>query len=61
MQEITALNAAGGLMVANITKNFDEGIEMAMQAIKTGKTRSHFVEFVKNCGNPTKIKEAESF
>ncbi|MGI0004097.1 MAG: anthranilate phosphoribosyltransferase, partial [Candidatus Nitrosotenuis sp.] len=34
MQEITALNAAGGLIVANISKNFDEGVETAMQTIK---------------------------
>ena len=31
MQEITALNAAGGLIVANIAQNFDEGVEMTLQ------------------------------
>jgi anthranilate phosphoribosyltransferase len=61
MQEITALNAAGGLMVANVAKDFAEGLELAMQSIKTGKSYSHFVEFVKHCGIPAKIKEAELF
>ncbi len=61
MQEITALNAAGGLIVANLAKNFDEGLEMAMQAIKTGTAYSHFTKFVKGCGDISKIKEAESF
>jgi anthranilate phosphoribosyltransferase len=59
MQEITALNAAGGLIVANIAKNFDEGIELASQTIKNGKAYSHFVNFVKENGNFQKIKEVE--
>ncbi len=61
MQEITALNAAGGLVVANVSRDINEGLEMAMQTIKTGKAHSHFVEFVRNCGNVAKIREAESF
>lgn len=60
MQEITALNAAGGLIVANIVQNFDEGVEMTLQAIKSGKAYSHFAEFVKECGDFSKISEVES-
>jgi anthranilate phosphoribosyltransferase len=59
MQEITALNAAGGLIVANIAKNFDDGIELASQSIKSGKAYAHFVEFVRKNGDYTKISEAE--
>ncbi len=59
MQEITALNAAGGLVVANIAKNFDDGVEIASQTIKNGKAYSHFVNFVKENGNLQKIKEIE--
>ncbi|MGQ0771372.1 MAG: anthranilate phosphoribosyltransferase [Nitrososphaerota archaeon] len=60
MQEITALNAAGGLIVANIAQNFDEGVEMALQTIKSGKAYSHFIQFVKECGDFSKISEVES-
>ncbi len=59
MQEITVLNAAGGLVVANIAKSFDEGVEMASQAIKDGKAYSHFVNFIKGAGDLQKIKEVE--
>jgi anthranilate phosphoribosyltransferase len=61
MQEITALNAAGGLVVANISEDFDEGLEMAMQTIRSGKAYSHFAKFVRGCGDVAKIKEAELF
>lgn len=60
MQEITILNAAGGLMVANMAKDFAEGIEIASQTIKSGQAYSHFVDFVKENGNVQKIKEIES-
>jgi anthranilate phosphoribosyltransferase len=59
MQEITILNAAGGLVVANIAKNFDEGVEMACQTIKNGEAYSHFVNFIKENGDFQKIKEVE--
>jgi anthranilate phosphoribosyltransferase len=60
MQEITALNAAGGLIVANIAKDFNEGVEIATQTIKSGKAYSHFVDFIKETGDIQKLKEAQS-
>jgi anthranilate phosphoribosyltransferase len=59
MHEITLLNAAGGLIVANIAKDFNEGLEIASQTMNGGKAYSNFVEFVKENGNLQKIKEAE--
>jgi anthranilate phosphoribosyltransferase len=59
MQEITALNAAGGLIVANIAQDFEQGLEIAMQTIKSGKAYSHFVDFIRECGNVEKIKEVQ--
>lgn len=59
MREITILNAAGGLIVANIVKTFDEGIELASQSIKNGDAYSHFVNFVNKTGDYKKVKEAE--
>lgn len=59
MQEITMLNVAGGLIVANIANGFDDGIAIAKSTLESGKAYSHFVEFIKNYGNVEKIKEAE--
>ncbi|MEW6043598.1 MAG: anthranilate phosphoribosyltransferase [Thermoproteota archaeon] len=60
MQEITILNAAGGLIVANIAKGFADGIEIAKNVLESGKAESHFVEFVKNYGSLEKLRMAES-
>jgi anthranilate phosphoribosyltransferase len=60
MQEITALNAAGGLIVANIAKDFNDGLEIATQTIKSGKAYSHFVDFIKETSDIQKLKEAQS-
>lgn len=59
MIEITALNAAGGLMVANIVKNFEEGIEIALNTIKNGDVLKLLENFVRAYGDITKLKEFE--
>ncbi|MEE8178406.1 MAG: anthranilate phosphoribosyltransferase [Nitrosopumilaceae archaeon] len=59
MIEITALNAAGGLMVANIAKNFEEGIEIALNTIKNGDVLKLLENFVRDYGDITKLKEFE--
>lgn len=60
MLEITILNAAGGLIVANIADGFDDGIQIAKATIDSGKAYLHFVEFVKNCGDFEKLKVQSS-
>jgi anthranilate phosphoribosyltransferase len=57
MIETTALNAAGGLIVANIAKNFEEGVEIALKTIRDGKAFGLLENFVKDTGDYTKIKE----
>ena len=57
MIETTALNAAGGLIVANVAKNFEEAIEIATNTIESGKAYSLLEEFVKNTGDISKLKE----
>ena len=59
MIEITALNAAGGLMVANIAKNFEEGIKIALNTIKNGDALKLLENFVRDYGDITKLKEFE--
>ena len=58
MIETTALNAAAGLIVGNIVKNFDDGVELALQTIKNEKAYKLLHEFVKESGDIEKLKEA---
>jgi anthranilate phosphoribosyltransferase len=57
MIETTALNAAGGLIVANIAKNFEEGVEIALKTIRDGSAYRLLENFVKDTGNYEKLKE----
>ena len=57
MIETTALNAAGGLIVANISKNFEEAIELALDTIKNGKAFSLLEKFVQDTGDISKLRE----
>jgi len=57
MIETTALNAAGGLIVANIADNFEQGVEIALKTIKDGKAFSLLEKFVSETGDISKLKE----
>jgi len=57
MIETTALNAAGGLIVADIANNFEEGVEIALNTIKDGKAFHTLESFVADTGDITKLKE----
>ncbi len=57
--EITALNAAGGLIVSDIANNFDEAVELALTTIHSGKAFGKLKNFVKNCGDIEKLEEVE--
>ncbi len=57
MIETTALNAAGGLIVANVSKNFEEAVELALDTIKNGKAFSLLEKFVQDTGDISKLKE----
>ena len=57
MMETAALNAAGGLIVANISNNFEEAVEIALNTIKSGKAFSVLERFVEDTGDISKLKE----
>lgn len=57
MIETAALNAAGGLIVANISKNFEEAVELSLDTIKNGKAFSLLEKFVHDTGDISKLKE----
>nr|AIE95633.1 anthranilate phosphoribosyltransferase (trpD) [uncultured marine thaumarchaeote AD1000_69_B10] len=57
--EITALNAAGGLIVSNIADSFTDAVELALNAIHSGKAFDKLENFVKNCGGMKKLEEVK--
>jgi len=57
MIETATLNAAGGLIVANIVNNFEEGVELALNTIKSGKAFNLLENFVSDTGDILKLKE----
>ena len=59
MLEITALNAAAGLIVGGFSEKFDEALSISLQSIKNGKAFDLFREFIKYCGDITKLEEVE--
>tara|TARA_B100000029_G_scaffold7489_1_gene7907 strand:- start:656 stop:1702 length:1047 start_codon:yes stop_codon:yes gene_type:complete len=59
MREITALNAAGGLIVSGISDNFNDGIELALETISSGKAFNKLKEFAKHCNGMEKLEGVE--
>ena len=57
--EITALNAAGGLVVSDIADSFTDAVELALNAIHSGKAFDKLENFVKNCGDTKKLEEVK--
>ena len=57
--EITALNAAGGLLVSDIADSFADAIELTLDTIHSGKAFDKLENFVKNCGNIEKLEGDE--
>ena len=54
--EVTALNAAGGLIISNIADNFTDAVELALNTINSGKAFDKLENFVKNCGDIEKLE-----
>jgi len=57
MIETTALNAAGGLIVANIAKNFEDAVEISLKTIRDGKAFGLLENFVRDTGDISKLRE----
>ena len=58
-QDIVVLNAAAALVVSKITQDFKDGVEIAREAIKSGKAQDKLLQLIKYCGDPEKLKEIE--
>ncbi|MGI0082592.1 MAG: anthranilate phosphoribosyltransferase [Nitrosopumilaceae archaeon] len=59
MTEVTALNAAAGLIISGIADNFQDATPMALNSIKNGKAFEVFNNLIRFCGNVGKIEEFE--
>ena len=57
--EITALNAAGGLIVSEVSNDFGDAVQLALDTIHSGKAFDKLKNFVKNCGDMEKLEEVE--
>ncbi len=57
MIDITALNAAAGFIVGGVSDRFDEALNIAFDTIHSGKPFDLFKEFIKYCGDVSKIEE----
>ena len=57
--EITALNAAGGLLVSDIADSFADAIELTLDTIHSGKAFDKLENFVKNYGDIKKLEEVK--
>ncbi len=54
--EITAINAAGGLIISGITNSFSDAINIALDTIKNEKPYKLFKRFLLNYGNIKKLE-----
>ena len=59
MIEVTALNAAAGLIISDIASDFHDAIPMALDSIKSGRSYDAFKNFIRFCGNIEKVEEFE--
>lgn len=57
MIETCALNAAGGMIVANKATNFEEAVQIALNTIDSGNAFKLLENFVKDTGDISKLKE----
>jgi anthranilate phosphoribosyltransferase len=58
-QDIVVLNAAAALVVGKIAQDFKDGVEIARDAIKSGKAQDKLSQLIKNCGDSEKLREAQ--
>ena len=57
MIDVTALNAAAGLIVGGASERFDEALSTAFEIIRSGKAMDLFEKFFRDCGNPGRVEE----
>jgi len=56
MKEITVLNAAGGMVAGGMCENFEDGVEMSLNTINSGKAFEKLKQFAKEYGTLDKLE-----
>lgn len=59
MTEVTALNAAAGLIISDLANDFADATQIALDSIKSGKAYNVFRNLIGFCGNIQKVEEFE--
>lgn len=59
MIEVTALNAAAGLIISDLASDFKDATQIALETIKNGKAFGAFKSLIGFCGNMQKVEELE--
>ena len=59
MTEVTALNAAAGLIISDMANDFQDATQIALNSIKNGKAYDVFRNLIRFCGNIQKVEEFE--
>ncbi len=57
MIEVTALNAAAGLVVGGMADTIGDGLGVALETINGGKSFSLLRDFIRHCGDTGKLEE----
>jgi anthranilate phosphoribosyltransferase len=58
-EDVVLLNAAAALVVGRVAKNLQEGVDIARDTIKKGKSRRKLLQLIDICGNKHRLEEAE--
>ncbi|HEY6668064.1 MAG TPA: anthranilate phosphoribosyltransferase [Candidatus Nitrosopolaris sp.] len=58
-EDVVLLNAAAALVVGRVAKNLQEGVDIARDTIKKGKSRKKLLQLIDTCGNKHRLEEAE--
>ncbi len=58
-QDIVVLNAAAALVVGKIAQDFKDGIEIARDAIKSGRAQDKMSQLINYCGDLEQLRAAE--
>ena len=57
MIEVTALNAAAGLIISDMANDFHDAMPLALNTIKSGKAYDVFKNLIRFCGDIRKVEE----
>ena len=55
--DVTALNAAAGLVVGKVSERLEEALDIAFDTINSGRAFNLFRDFIKYCGDISKVEE----